>query len=75
MPKTSSHFAIIGRIPDSEQVSFVTPAEDRKTALVLFEAHLYADETRGTKARVIREHGVAVFVDGIFQSSSPIAVL
>ena len=72
MPKQSPFFAIVGRIPDGESVSFVCSAPSRPKALKAFETHLYTGESRGTKTRTLREHGVAKFVDAVFESASPI---
>ena len=71
MAKQSLHFAIVGRIPDGESVSFVCSSPSRTSALKSFEAHLYTDEARGTKARTLREHGTAKFVDAVFVSATP----
>jgi hypothetical protein len=72
--KPMRYVLVVGRIPDDENTAHVFRVAEAVHALKLFEDAVYADETDAAAKRESTEalHGMAVFVDGVFESASPI---
>lgn len=58
-------WAIVGRIPDGENVTAIVLTPSKEQAIEEFTVGLYADEDKGARKRITKLHGAAVYVDGI----------
>ncbi len=71
--KNKKYFAIIGRVPEHENMTLLLEAANRKSAIIQFERQLYAfsGESRPSARRI---HGVSSYIVAILESDTPIRI-
>lgn len=67
------HYAIVGRIPDEENITWRGAEVSRTEAIRCFVRQLYADHDR-TPQQVMKQHGAAFYLDALLVSETDIEV-